>query len=350
MEPREEHSDVVFSLVGVTHHRGRDVAAWVERVTEQADKLGAPWELIVVVDGPDQEDVAAVREIARRDPSVRMVALAETIGLTRATLAGVEFARGRAVVCVDPVGWTPVSEIPQLAARWREGFAVVAPAQIDGSEEAPPADTDAGSADTVSAWVRRGLEEIRRHLKLAVTRPREDIGLGLMLLDARVVAALRTDTPTAAARRRLLDGPWRVCRVRPVAKEGSGQGSYKSPPVEKAGERSAPDREAWRAVLLGSAGVACIGVLGMVIGLLVWLVSLFRVGPGFVGFLVMTLLGALGSVVALQMREISQLRSQLGDWPRYAVAETEGFEVRRAEDVPTAPPAEAIEQAISIYT
>jgi hypothetical protein len=354
MNAREEQPDVVFSLVAVTRRRGGEIRPWIQRLAEQADELGQPWELIVVVDGPEDADVSAVREIARRDPSVRLVALAETVGLTRATLAGLDFTRGRAVICVDPAGWTPPSEIPQLVARWREGFSIVAPAQID--EDAPAApegeeDTEGEDRGMFRWCCRRGWRQLNRHLRLALARPRDDVGLGLMLLDARVVCTLRTHPLASKARRHLLDGPWRVSCIRPVAGEGSGEASYLVDRDEQAAESSETLlREAWRAVMLASAGVACVGALGMVLGPLVWLISWFRFSSGFVGFLVMTLLGALGVVVALQMRQISQLRSQIADWPRYAVAETEGFEIHRPEDVPTAPPAEAIEQAISIYT
>ena len=355
MTKSDGHPDVVFSLVAATRKRGDEIGPWIDRLADQADQLNQPWELIVVVDGSDDADVAALRQIARRDASVRMVALRETVGPTRATLAGIEFARGRAVICVDAVGWTPASEIPQLVARWREGFEIVAPARIELQQDD---DASAEEQEDVSAqrgtlgWhCRLGWREVRRNIELALTRPQQDTGLGLMLLDVNVVATLRTDPLGNEARTRLLDGPWRVSRIRPMSEEGSGRASYVIPPLDpKEGDYQPLLREAWRAVVLLSAGVCCLGAIGIILGTLLWLVTLFQVSSGFAGFLAVTLLGALGVVVGLQMRQINQLRRQIVDWPRYAVAETEGFQTHAVEDVPPSPSPEAIEQAISIYT
>ncbi len=355
MTKSDEHPDVVFSLVAATRKRGDEIGPWIDRLADQADELSQPWELIVVVDGPDDADVAAVRQIARRDPSVRMVALRETVGPTRATLAGIEFARGRAVICVDAVGWTPASEIPQLVARWREGFELVAPARIEpdqADDVSTEADEDISAQPGTFMWYcRHGWRQLRRNIELALTRPQQDTGLGLMLLDAGVAATLRTHPLGGEARARLLEGPWRVSRIRPISEEGSGRASYVIPPMDPGeGDDQPLLREAWRAVVLLSAGVCCLGAIGMVLGTLLWLVTLLQVSSGFVGFLAMTLLGALGVIVGLQMRQIDRLRAQIVDWPRYAVAETEGFETHAVEDVPPSPSAEAIEQAISIYT
>jgi glycosyltransferase involved in cell wall biosynthesis len=96
-----------------------------ERLSRVLDDLGLEWELIFSVDpSPDrtEELILALRE---RDPRVKMLRFSRRFGQPMATLAGLEAASGDAVVVIDCDLQDPPELIPELVARWREGFDVV---------------------------------------------------------------------------------------------------------------------------------------------------------------------------------------------------------------------------------
>jgi dolichol-phosphate mannosyltransferase len=96
-----------------------------ERLAHVLDGLKLDWELIFSVDpSPDrtEELILALRE---RDPRVKMLRFSRRFGQPMATLAGLEAASGEAVVVIDCDLQDPPELIPDLVARWREGFDVV---------------------------------------------------------------------------------------------------------------------------------------------------------------------------------------------------------------------------------
>jgi polyisoprenyl-phosphate glycosyltransferase len=95
-----------------------------ERVTAAVAPLGA-YELIVVDDGSSDGTWSRLVELAAVDPHLRLVRLSRNFGHQIALTAGLEAARGEAVVTMDGDLQDPPEVIPDLVARWREGYDVV---------------------------------------------------------------------------------------------------------------------------------------------------------------------------------------------------------------------------------
>jgi polyisoprenyl-phosphate glycosyltransferase len=84
-----------------------------------------PFELIVVDDGSTGRTPQILDRIAGRDPRVRVVHLSRPFGHQLALTAGLDRARGDAVVLIDGDLQDPPEVIPELMDRWREGADVV---------------------------------------------------------------------------------------------------------------------------------------------------------------------------------------------------------------------------------
>jgi dolichol-phosphate mannosyltransferase len=85
-----------------------------------------PWELVVVDDGSTDATPAILAELAAADPRLRVVTLSRNFGHQAALTAGLEHARGDAVVMIDSDLQDPPELIPQLLDWWRRGSDVVA--------------------------------------------------------------------------------------------------------------------------------------------------------------------------------------------------------------------------------
>ena len=78
---------------------------------------------------------------------MKMLRFSRRFGQPMATLAGLEAASGDAVVVIDCDLQDPPELIPELVARWREGFDVVyAQRRIARRRDAPQADRRLDSA------------------------------------------------------------------------------------------------------------------------------------------------------------------------------------------------------------
>jgi len=89
------------------------------------DGLGEPWELILVDDGSRDGSTEMIRELAKKDPHVSPVIFARNFGHQIAVTAGLDYSQGKAMMIMDADLQDPPEVLPDLIAKWREGFQVV---------------------------------------------------------------------------------------------------------------------------------------------------------------------------------------------------------------------------------
>jgi dolichol-phosphate mannosyltransferase len=95
----------------------------VRRVTEAL--AGHELELILVDDGSTDGTPEVLDELAAEDSRVKVLRLSRNFGHQTALTAGLDHARGDAVVMLDGDLQDPPEVIPRLIERWREGVDVV---------------------------------------------------------------------------------------------------------------------------------------------------------------------------------------------------------------------------------
>jgi glycosyltransferase involved in cell wall biosynthesis len=113
----------LVSVVAPMHDEAATVAAFHQRVTRALE--GHEWELVVVDDGSRDGTYDALAALAAEDERVRIVRLSRSFGHQAALTAGLEHARGDAVVMLDGDLQDPPEVIPAMLARWRDGAEVV---------------------------------------------------------------------------------------------------------------------------------------------------------------------------------------------------------------------------------
>jgi dolichol-phosphate mannosyltransferase len=94
-------------------------------------------EVLFVDDGSVDESPAILLAAADRNPRIRVLRFSRNFGHQAAVTAGIEHARGRAVVVIDADLQDPPEVIPELVAKWREGFEVVSAVRSERPGESP---------------------------------------------------------------------------------------------------------------------------------------------------------------------------------------------------------------------
>ncbi len=114
-----------ISIVAPVFNEEETLPEFYRRVRAVMDGLGEPWELVLVDDGSTDGSPRVCRELHEQDKRVRVVRFARNFGHQLAITAGMDHARGDAVVTIDSDLQDPPEVIPDLIARWREGYHVV---------------------------------------------------------------------------------------------------------------------------------------------------------------------------------------------------------------------------------
>ncbi len=96
-----------------------------DRLVAALEGLVEGLEILFVDDGSGDQTWSRIGALAAADSRVRGLRFARNFGHQAALTAGVDAASGRAVVIIDGDLQDPPEVIPEMVARWREGYEVV---------------------------------------------------------------------------------------------------------------------------------------------------------------------------------------------------------------------------------
>ncbi len=116
---------ITYSIIAPIFNEFDNIPELYRRVSEVMDSTGEPWELILIDDGCTDGSTDRIRELAAQDSRVRAVIFARNFGHQIAVTAGLDYARGQAMVIIDADLQDPPETILELAKKWREGYEVV---------------------------------------------------------------------------------------------------------------------------------------------------------------------------------------------------------------------------------
>ncbi len=113
-----------FSVVVPAYNESSSIEAFHGRLAAVMEQIG-PWEVVYVDDGSTDTTLALLNQLRQQDPRAAIVSLSRNFGKEAATTAGLDHARGDAVVVIDADLQDPPEVIPELVAKWREGYEMV---------------------------------------------------------------------------------------------------------------------------------------------------------------------------------------------------------------------------------
>ena len=134
----------VLSVVVPAYNEQDNISRVYERLVASLGALELDWELIFSVDPCTDRTEDLILELCAEDARVKMLRFSRRFGQPMATIAGLEAARGDAVVVIDCDLQDPPELIPGLVQRWLDGYEVVyaqrrtRPARPSRSASSPP--------------------------------------------------------------------------------------------------------------------------------------------------------------------------------------------------------------------
>ena len=117
----------VLSLVVPVYREEKNIPEFIRRISPVITRATDRYEIIFALDpSPDRTEEVILEERAR-DDRIKLIKFSRRFGQPMATLAGMEYARGEAVIVMDVDMQDPPELIDEMVARWREGYDVVLP-------------------------------------------------------------------------------------------------------------------------------------------------------------------------------------------------------------------------------
>lgn len=162
------------------------------RVREVMDGAGESWELLLVNDGSRDRSAEIIAELHQADARVKGISFSRNFGFQEAVTAGLDYAAGDAVILTDADLQDPPEVIPEMLAKWREGYDVVYGVRTEREGE---------------TWFKLVTAKLFYRLIHRITSVNIPLDTGdFRLMDRRVVNALRS----MRERNRFLRGmvPW----------------------------------------------------------------------------------------------------------------------------------------------
>jgi glycosyltransferase involved in cell wall biosynthesis len=124
-----------------------------EKLDVALSKLGRSAEVIYVDDGSTDGSLNVLREIARLDPRVRVVALRRNYGQTAAMAAGIHAARGEVLIPMDADLQNDPADIVRLLEKLDEGYDVVSGWRKDRQDRLFTRKIPSMIANRIISWI-----------------------------------------------------------------------------------------------------------------------------------------------------------------------------------------------------
>lgn len=110
-----------LSIVAPCYNEESGLPEFIRRVKAVCANLGCTHEIVLVNDGSQDRTLAVAWELAAHDATIQVVNLLRNFGHQAAVTAGLDLAKGDAVVLIDSDLQDPPEVISEMVAAWQEG-------------------------------------------------------------------------------------------------------------------------------------------------------------------------------------------------------------------------------------
>jgi glycosyltransferase involved in cell wall biosynthesis len=173
-----QYQQRLVTIVAPFFNESEGVELYFTHILPVVDALsGLSFEFVCVDDGSRDDTLARLQAFAQREPRVRVVELSRNFGKEAALTAGIDHARGAAVIPIDADLQDPPELIPSLIEAWQGGADVVVARRADRRAD---------------SWLKRKTAEwfYRLHNALSDVKIPQNVG-DFRLMDRRVIEVLK---------------------------------------------------------------------------------------------------------------------------------------------------------------
>ena len=117
----------LLSIVVPVYNEQQTLPQFLQRIRAALSPVTQDYEIIFAADPCTDGTVDLIRQEHARDPRIKLLLFSRRFGQPAATLGGLSYASGQAVVVIDCALQDPPQLIGEMVRLWREGYKVVVP-------------------------------------------------------------------------------------------------------------------------------------------------------------------------------------------------------------------------------
>ena len=126
-----------ISIVCPAYNEEEGIGLFLEKLIPVMEGLGRTYEIVFVNDGSRDHTLEVLRQEKKKYAHIRIINLSRNFGKEAALTAGLEYARGDAVVAIDTDLQHPPEVITEFVQKWEEGYDVVVGKRLSRTGEHP---------------------------------------------------------------------------------------------------------------------------------------------------------------------------------------------------------------------
>lgn len=118
---------MLLSIIIPVYNEEHNIPEFLRRLQPILEGITSDYELIFALDPSPDRTEEVILAARARDERIKLLGFSRRFGQPMATLAGMAYSRGDAVIVMDVDLQDPPELVRDMVAKWREGFEVVLP-------------------------------------------------------------------------------------------------------------------------------------------------------------------------------------------------------------------------------
>lgn len=115
----------LLSIIVPMYNESEGIEVFFSTLCPILSSVTNDWEILCINDGSHDDTLAQLKQRTEADNRIKFISLSRNFGKEAALTAGLQHAYGQAVIPIDADLQDPPEIIPEMVAKWREGFKVV---------------------------------------------------------------------------------------------------------------------------------------------------------------------------------------------------------------------------------
>ena len=116
---------IVLSIIVPVYREEGNIPEFLKRIVPMLEAITQGFEVIFSMDPSPDGTEQVILDARSRDPRIKLLKFSRRFGQPMATLAGMAYSSGEAVIVMDVDLQDPPELIHEMVSKWREGFDVV---------------------------------------------------------------------------------------------------------------------------------------------------------------------------------------------------------------------------------
>jgi glycosyltransferase involved in cell wall biosynthesis len=122
---QNDSAGLFLSVVIPVYNESQNLLSLHNDLVAVLSEIDRDYEIIYVDDGSTDDSLKVLQELSATSNGIAVIQLRRNFGQTAAIAAGIDFARGQVVVCMDADQQYDPTDIPRLLAKLAEGYDLI---------------------------------------------------------------------------------------------------------------------------------------------------------------------------------------------------------------------------------